>query len=131
MWEDVLRNSSEPLIKYLLNELFYVGIRLNSLSGICFLLQVQHFESLFQNDHRLTTTARNITREWMVKEVQKFYFLKGGHAQKKLKEGGQRKEAFNQLGLYTVIKSMILFIFGHERIIFSTLSVKKIKGMIN
>ncbi|XP_072152399.1 uncharacterized protein [Bemisia tabaci] len=74
----------------------------------------QHFESLFQNDHGLTKTARNIIRERIVKEVQKLYSLKGGHAQKKLKVGGQRKEAFKQLRLYTVIKKVVKSLYGRS-----------------
>ncbi|CAH0384701.1 unnamed protein product [Bemisia tabaci] len=74
----------------------------------------QHFESLFQNDQGLTKTARNITREWMAKEVQKLYSLKGGHAQKKLKAGVQKKDAFNQLRIYTVIKKVVKSLYGRS-----------------
>ncbi|XP_072157648.1 uncharacterized protein Df31 [Bemisia tabaci] len=73
---------------------------------------INYFKFLCQHDSGLSKTARNILREWMVKEVQQLYSLRGGHANKKLKAGQQKKHALNKLTIYSIIQKVVKSLYA-------------------
>lgn len=92
-----------------------INLRSNIKLNFYCLFQINYFKFLCQHDSGLSKTARNILREWMVKEVQQLYSLRGGHANKKLKAGQQKKHALNKLTIYSIIQSKYLYFLPQEK----------------